>query len=121
MNIHEVEERTGLSADTLRYYEKIGLILPVRKIAGRRVYTEDVVHWIEFVKCLRKANLPIRCLVEYVRLLRVKGSAAQRLALLRAQLENLEAELRERTASLDYLRRKIAHVTQEVEAEKHAH
>ncbi|MDF2524091.1 MAG: transcriptional regulator, MerR family, partial [Clostridiales bacterium] len=58
-----------ISQDTLRYYERIGLIPRVnRNRSGIRDYTEEDCNWVEFIKCLRGAGLPIEVLVEYVRL-----------------------------------------------------
>lgn len=69
MNIKEVSERLNLSADTLRYYERIGLIPPVaRNKNGIRNYSEDDCTWIEFIKCMRSSGLPIEALIEYVAL-----------------------------------------------------
>ena len=69
MNIKEVSERLGLSADTLRYYERIGLIPPVqRNKNGIRNYSEDDCTLIEFIKCMRASWLPIEVLIEYVTL-----------------------------------------------------
>lgn len=69
MNIKKVSEMFNLSADTLRYYERIGLIPTInRNKSGIRDYTESDCKWIEFIKCMRGAGLPIEVLVEYVEL-----------------------------------------------------
>ncbi|AOT69538.1 MerR family transcriptional regulator [Geosporobacter ferrireducens] len=69
MTIAEVSKKYGLSADTLRYYERVGLIPEVkRNKSGIRDYTEEDCRWIEFIKCMRSAGLPIETLIEYVRL-----------------------------------------------------
>ncbi|MGL5312192.1 MAG: MerR family transcriptional regulator [Peptostreptococcaceae bacterium] len=69
MTISEVSKIYELSQDTLRYYEKIGLIPKVnRNKSGKRDYTEDDCRWIEFIKCMRSAGLPIETLIEYVSL-----------------------------------------------------
>ena len=69
MTIAEVSEKYGLSADTLRYYERIGLIPPVRRNAsGIRDYDEASCNWVNFIKCMRSAGIPIESLIEYVRL-----------------------------------------------------
>lgn len=60
MKIMEVSERYGISSDTLRYYERIGLIPPVnRNKSGIRNYNEIDVRRVEFIKCMRSAGLPI--------------------------------------------------------------
>ena len=69
MTIKEVSEMYGLSQDTLRYYERIGLIPTInRSKGGKRDYTEEDCKWIEFIKCMRGAGLPIEALIEYVTL-----------------------------------------------------
>ena len=67
MKIMEVSEQYGISSDTLRYYERIGLIPPVhRKDNGIRDYNELDIRRVEFIKCMRSAGLPIEVLIEYV-------------------------------------------------------
>lgn len=69
MTIKEVSQRLGLTPDTLRYYERVGLIPPVnRNKNGIRDYTEDDCQWIEFIKCMRQSGLPVEVLIKYVRL-----------------------------------------------------
>ena len=69
MTIAEVSKKYGVSADTLRYYERIGLIPPVHRTAGGiRDYTDDDCNWVGFVKCMRSAGLTIEALIEYVTL-----------------------------------------------------
>jgi len=65
--ISEVSEKFVLSQDTLRYYERIGLIPSVnRNKSGIRDYSEEDCKWVEFIKCMRGAGLPIEVLIEYV-------------------------------------------------------
>ena len=69
MTITEVSEKYDVSNDTLRYYERIGLIPRVnRNTSGNRNYTEENCRWVEFVICMRSAGLPIEALIEYVNL-----------------------------------------------------
>ena len=69
MKIMEVSEQFGISSDTLRYYERVGLIPPVnRNGSGIRDYNELDLRRVEFIKCMRSAGLPIEVLIEYVRL-----------------------------------------------------
>ena len=69
MTITEVSKLYELSADTLRYYERIGLILEVnRNKGGIRDYTEENCRWVEFAKCMRSAGIQIEALIEYVTL-----------------------------------------------------
>ena len=107
MRISEVSERYGLSVDTLRYYERIGLIPRVnRDGSGLRDYTEQDCRWVEFVRCMRGAGLPIEALIEYVALFQQGDATVEaRLRLLteqRDQLANRIAEMRQTLERLDY-------------------
>ena len=69
MRIAEVAEEYGISADTLRYYERIGLLPRVRRNAsGIRDYDEDDCMRVSFIKCMRGANVSIEALIEYMQL-----------------------------------------------------
>lgn len=69
MNITQVAKKLGLTAATLRYYENVGLILPVnRRESGIRDYGEDDIKWIDFIKRMRSAGLTIESLIEYTNL-----------------------------------------------------
>ena len=71
MTIKEVSEQYDISADTLRYYERIGLIPPVpRTQSGIRDYDEASCRWVNLMKCFRKAGVQIEALIEYVALFR---------------------------------------------------
>ena len=66
MTITEVSRKFDLSQDTLRYYERIGLIPQVNRTkSGNRDYTEESCRWIELAKCMRLAGVPIETLIEY--------------------------------------------------------
>lgn len=109
MTITEVSARLELTQDTLRYYERIGLIRSIkRNRAGIREYTEEDCNWIEFIKCMRSAGLPIEVLVEYVGL-SVQGDATiqARKELLRQQRNQLAARVEEMQRTLKRLDHKI--------------
>lgn len=110
MTISEVAERYGLTPDTLRYYERAGLIPPVpRTEGGRRDYTEEACRWVEFARCMRGAGLPVEALAEYVALFRQgDATSGQRLAILREQRALLAARMADMRATLDRLDYKIA-------------
>jgi len=66
MTITKVSEKFELSQDTLRYYERVGLIPHVNRTkSGVRNYTEESCKWIELAKCMRLAGVPIDNLIEY--------------------------------------------------------
>ncbi len=67
MTISEVSNKYNLSAETLRYYERVCVIPPVnRNENGIRDYTEVNCNWVNFIKCMRDAGLSIESLIEYL-------------------------------------------------------
>ncbi|WP_133015299.1 MerR family transcriptional regulator [Clostridium cuniculi] len=109
MTITEVSKKYGLSADTLRYYERIGLIPPVhRNSSGNRDYTENDCKWVKFIKCLRSAGLSIEILIEYVDLFQ-KGSdtISARKELLFEQRKQIAEKINELQDTLKFLDKKI--------------
>lgn len=109
MTIAEVSEKFDISQDTLRYYERIGLIPRVnRNKSGIRDYTEDDCNWVEFIKCMRNAGLPIEVLIEYVGLFQ-QGEATieARKGLLIEQRRQLMTRVAEMQKTLKYLNYKI--------------
>ena len=79
MKISEVSEKFELSADTLRYYERVGLIPPVNRTeSGIRDYDDLDLRRVDFVKCMRSAGLPVEVLVEYVGLVAEGDVTAER-------------------------------------------
>ena len=113
MTVHEPAEAaaaTGLSLDTLRYYEREGLIGPIeRGVGGRRRYDEDDLAWIGIVTCLREAGLGIADLRRFTELLRTERPGTDRVTFLRQRRAELEERLRQTQAALAVLDGKIAH------------
>ncbi|GAB7006060.1 MerR family transcriptional regulator [Nocardioides sp. AN3] len=110
LSIAEAAQASGLSADTLRYYERDGLLVrPVgRSASGHRRYTDDDLGWIEMVTRLRATGMPIRDIRRYAALVRAgDGNEAARLALLQAHRERVLADLAEVTAHLVAIDHKI--------------
>jgi len=109
MKIAEVRERYGLSADTLRYYERVGLIPRVtRNDGGIRDYNELDRRRVEFIKCMRSAGLPVEVLIEYVGLVqRGDKTIEARKEILKEQRELLLARMQEMQKTLDILDHKI--------------
>ena len=106
----EAAERTGLTLDTLRYYEREGLIGPIdRAPGGRRRYSEDDVSWVGIVTCLRDAGLGIEDLRRFTTLLRGSAEAPDRVAFLRERRAELEERRRTTERALDVLDDKIAY------------
>ena len=91
MNGEPVSEKFNISSDTLRYYERVGMIPPVTRTSGGiRDYREEDLRWVELAICTRNADLPIEMMIEYVSLFR-KGDSTipARLDLLYTQMEVL--------------------------------
>ena len=121
MRIAEVVEKYGISADTLRYYERVGLLRHVHRTkSGIRDYDEDDCARVSFVKCMRGANVSIDALVEYMHLLDQGDSTLEaRKAILVEQREHAREQLAGIQAGLDRLDYKIAHYDELIhEAEK---
>lgn len=107
MKISEVSEKYALSADTLRYYERVGLIPPVnRSENGIRDYTDLDLRRVEFVKCMRKAGLSVNMLAAYVRLVQegeqTSGERREMLIEQRERISNKIVELQEVLGILEH-------------------
>ena len=109
MTIAEVSRLYDISADTLRYYERIGLIPPVpRTKSGIRNYDEESLGWIELMKCMRKSGVQIEALIEYVSLFQQGDESLDaRKALLIEQRDRLLNRMKDMQTSLVRLNNKI--------------
>jgi DNA-binding transcriptional MerR regulator len=109
MKIAEVSKLYSMTSDTLRYYERIGLIQPInRESSGIRDYNETDLRRVEFIKCMRSAGLPIETLIEYVGLVQQgDGTIEARKDILIEQRELLAARMKEMQKTLDILDHKI--------------
>ena len=109
MTIAEVSKKYDISADTLRYYERIGLLPPVpRNKSGIRDYDEASCGWIELMKCMRAAGVQIEALIEYVALFHQGDSTNNaRKEILMEQRDQLLERMADMQQSLDRLNHKI--------------
>lgn len=109
MTITEVSKKYEMTADTLRYYERIGLIPPVnRNHSGIREFTEEDCNWVQFIKCMRSAGLSIEVLIEYVTMFQEGNSTIKaRKALLIEQRNHLSDKIEEMKETLKRLDMKI--------------
>lgn len=114
LSITEVSKRTGLTAYTLRYYERIGLIAPVGRAAGgqRRYATADMA-WLEFLLRLRTTGMPIHRMQAFARL-RSEGNvtATQRREMLETHLAEVQAQVAALQQSAQVLQAKIEYYQQ---------
>ena len=107
MTIKEVSEKFGISQDTLRYYERVGMIPHVTRTAGGiRNYQESDIGWVEMALCMRSAGLPIEAMIEYVKLCQQGDSTIEaRMLLLKEQMETLleqKAQIESTIKRLDF-------------------
>jgi len=97
MTISEVAKKYELTTDTLRYYERVGLLPNVQRTSGGiRDYSEEDCRWVEYIKCMRSAGVSVETLIEYVKLFH-EGSKtiAARKKLLLEQREQIVARINE--------------------------
>jgi DNA-binding transcriptional MerR regulator len=108
--IAEVADKTGISAHTLRYYERIGLLDVGRQASGHRRFTEQDIGRVVFIGRLRATAMPIRDIQRYFALLALgPDTEDERLALLQAHRVTVRVRLRELEAALDAIESKIAY------------
>jgi MerR family transcriptional regulator, aldehyde-responsive regulator len=110
MRIAEVSKRYDISPDTLRYYERVGLLPPVNRTeSGIRDFNEDDIKRVEFVKCMRSAGLPIEVLTEYIQLAQIGDSTIEhRIQILEDERSKLIGRMAEMQKTLDRLNYKIS-------------
>lgn len=110
MTIKEVSQKYNISQDTLRYYERIGMIPKVTRTAsGIRNYQESDLNWVELVICMRSAGLPVEALIEYVELYQQGDQTfGARLELLQEQRRNLEEQQKQLQVAISKLDYKIS-------------
>ena len=110
MTIKEVSEKYGVTQDTLRYYERVGMIPRVTRTAGGiRDYMEKDLEWVELGVCMRNAGLPVEAMIEYVKLSQIGDSTfGERMQLLKRQREVLMGQKRQMEETLERLNFKIS-------------
>ena len=110
MKIAKVSQQYGISSDTLRYYERIGLIPAVcRNENGIRDYSDLDLKRIEFIRCMRSAGLPLETLIDYMALVQQGEQTVEaRKEILKEQRDQLVTRMQEMQKSLDLMNRKIA-------------
>jgi DNA-binding transcriptional MerR regulator len=119
----QVAEQTGFSLDTLRYYERIGLLDDIaRNSGGQRVFTEDDVAWLRILRCLRETGMPIQRMVRYAELARGGDeTVAERLELLREHDRDIDEKIATLRDEQDHIRSKIAYYQREMAQQRESH
>lgn len=107
VTIKEVSQKYNISSDTLRYYERVGMIPPVTRTAGGiRRFGESDLGWVELALCMRGAGLPVEAMIEYVKLCQQGDSTIEaRMLLLKEQMETLleqKAQIESTIKRLDF-------------------
>lgn len=117
MTIKEVAQQFHISQDTLRYYERVGMIPPVtRTSSGIRDYQETDLQWVELAICMRSAGLPVETMIEYVKLCQEgDNTIPARLQLLVEQREALQEQRKQIEETLERLNFKISRYERAVE------
>ena len=110
LTIAEAARATGVSAYTLRYYERAGLIDGVdRAASGHRRYDDADLAWIEVLQRLRATGMPIQRIRRYAELVREgEGNERDRLALLEEHRDAVKATLAQVRKHLTFIEKKIA-------------
>ena len=121
----EVVGKTGFSLDTLRYYEKIGLLDGIaRTSGGQRVFTDADISWLGILRCLRDTGMPIAQMRRYADLSRDERTMAERLALLEEHDREVGRRLETLHRQREHIRSKIGYyrsVEKEVASQAEAH
>ncbi|MDT8719321.1 MerR family transcriptional regulator [Clostridium sp. 19966] len=109
LEINEVSKLTKLKPHTLRYYESIGLIKDIRRnSAGKRVYTEEDLKWLEVINRLRATGMNIREMQEYARLRHMGDeTVTERKNIMKEHLAFIESEIEKLIEAKAYVEKKI--------------
>ena len=108
MNIGEVSKKYDISIDTLRYYEKIGLIDKVQKVGGKRCYNTEDISRIEFIKCMKNAGFMLDDIDKFMTLYKMGDKTLDdRINMLLNKKEKLLEEMEEKKKTLEFLNYKI--------------
>lgn len=113
----ETVERSGFTIETLRYYERIGLLRDIdRDPSGRRRFNDGDLAWLEVLRCLRDTGMPIAQMQRYADLTLQGGSVQERLEILRAHDRSVSEQMREMRRWQQHLRGKIDFYEGQLEA-----
>ncbi|MDA9471315.1 MerR family transcriptional regulator [Enterococcus sp. 5H] len=109
MNSKQVAEMFDLTTDTIRYYERVGVIPAIKRDKnGYRVYTKRDLNWIFLAKSLRRAGVSIESLIEFATLAQLDGDVEEaQKQILKDQLQEIEKKLQEMTKTKELLQYKI--------------
>src|SRR5699024_10441510 len=104
-----VAKKVELSIDTLRYYEKLGLITPQRKTNGHRFYVKADLEWLAFIKRVKETGLSLKEIQRYAQLRKAGHTTLhERMSLLERQVEHLNREKEQLDQNIAFIQNKIA-------------
>lgn len=108
MTIGDVSKKYNLSCDTLRYYERIGLLKDVRRVNGKRDYSPMNEKDLNFILCMKNAGFDLESIIKFLKLYE-KGDDTldERISMLFRQRERLTREIEEKEKTMDFLNYKI--------------
>lgn len=107
-SISEACERTGFSADTLRYYEKAGLLPGVERRSGRRVYSEANLAMIKLIDCMKKTGMPLENIAKFMRLTkRGESTVLKRLDMMKKQQAAVDKMISDLQACAEHIAFKV--------------
>ena len=118
LTIQQMAEHSGLSAHTLRYYERVGLLHPIERTeSGHRRYRADDAGWIGLITCLRETGMPIRDAIAFAEIVnRGEETIPERIAFLRAHEQSVRAQIAAMEERLRVISDKIDYYVSTVEA-----
>ncbi len=115
LTVGEAARQTGVSIDTLRYYERENLLLAQRTSSGHRRYSDGDLGWIRILTCLRDTGMPIRKMREFALLVRQDGgNIPERVRLLECHRETVLEHISDLERNLAYVENKIRHYQDEI-------
>ena len=114
-SIGEVARQTGLSIDTLRYYERIDLLTDIgRNQSGHRCYSEDDLGWLNLLMCLRDTGMPIADMIRFAALIRLgEATVSERIDLLSDHKQNVLNKIDQMQRKLEGVEAKLNHYLQQ--------
>jgi len=114
-SIGETAEKTGLSAHTLRWYERIGLLAPIQRSSdGRRRFSQPDLDWLNLITKLRDTGMPVKDMQRYAELVRSGAGEAERLSLLERHRVEVARALTRQQECLTLLDRKIGNYKRKI-------
>lgn len=115
-SIKTIAEKTGLKISTLHYYEKIGLMPTiVRGENGHRIFTDQHVEWVNFLKAMKKSGMPLEAIRQFANHHKQGGSLKARLTILQEHQARMAKQMNELQSAIDFIDKKVAMFEEAIE------